>query len=63
MIAMDINALVIKEDCESWYLAAGKKINKEIISQLEPEVKAKLEKNIPVDLTKVRKADILSHFA
>jgi len=63
MIAMDINALVIKEDCESWYLAAGKKINKEIINKLEPEVKAKLKKNIPVDLTKVQKSDILSHFA
>lgn len=62
MIAMDINALINKEECESWYLAAGKKINKGIINKLEPEVKAKLEKNIPEDLTKVRKSDILSHF-
>jgi len=63
MIAMDINALIKKESCESWYLAAGEKINKDIINKLEPGVKAKLGKNIPADLTKVRKSDILSHFA
>ncbi|MBI5409568.1 MAG: host attachment protein [Nitrospirae bacterium] len=62
MIAMDINALIKKEDCKSWYLAAGKKINKEIVNKLEPEVKAGLEKNIPGDLTNVRKSEILSHF-
>jgi hypothetical protein len=62
MIAMDINALIKKEDCKSWYLAAGEKINKGIIKQLEPEIKARLEKNIPADLTKVRKSEILSHF-
>ncbi len=62
MIAMDINALIKKEDCESWYLAAGEKINKDIINKLEPAVKARMEKNISYDLTKVRKSDILSHF-
>ncbi len=62
MIAMDINALIKKEDCESWYMAAGEKINKGIIKKLEPGVKARLKKNIPCDLTKVRKSEILSHF-
>ncbi|RJQ46329.1 MAG: hypothetical protein C4538_06935 [Nitrospiraceae bacterium] len=62
MIAMDINALIKKERCESWYLAAGEKINNGIIKKLETGVKAKLEKNIPADLTKVRKSEILRHF-
>jgi hypothetical protein len=62
MIAMDINALIKKEECESWYLSAGEKINKGIIRKLEPDVKARLKKNIPEDLTKVRKSEILSHF-
>lgn len=62
MIAMDINALIKKEDCKSWYLAAGEKVNGDIISKLEPEVRSRMEKNIPVDLTKVRKSEILDHF-
>lgn len=63
MIAMDITALIKKEDCEKWYLAAGEKINKEIVEKLEPKVKSKLDKSITVDLTKTPKSEILSHFA
>jgi len=62
MIAMDINALIKKEDCENWYLAATEKIGKEIIKKLEPNVKSKLDKDIAVDLTKIPKSEILSHF-
>jgi hypothetical protein len=62
MIAMDINSLIKKEDCESWYLAAAEKIGKGLIERLEPAVKSKLDKSITADLTKVRKSEILGHF-
>jgi hypothetical protein len=62
MIAMDINALINKEDCANWYLAATEKIGKEIINKLELTVKSKLDKSIAVDLTKIPKSEILSHF-
>jgi hypothetical protein len=62
MIAMDINALINKEDCENWCLAASEKIGKDIINKLELTVKSKLTKSISVDLTKIPKSDILSHF-
>ena len=62
MIAMDINALIKKEECESLYLAATEKIGKAIISNLELTVKSKLAKKIAVDLTKIPKSEILSHF-
>ncbi len=62
IIAMDINALIKKEDCEYWYLAAGERIGKEIINKLEPNVKATLDKRITVDLTQLPKSEILSHF-
>lgn len=62
MIAMDINALIKKEGCESWCLAAGEKINEEIIKKLEPAVKSKLDKNITSDLTNVPKSEIVCHF-
>ncbi len=62
MIAMDIDALIKKEGCEKWYLAAGDRIEKEIIKRLEPAVKAKLDKSVAMDLTKSPKSEILSHF-
>jgi len=62
LIALDINALIKKEDCGRWYLVAGEKINKDIIKKLDPAAKAKLNKNISFDLTKIPKSEILSHF-
>ncbi len=62
MIAKDINVLIDREDCEKWYLASGKKINRSIIENLTPETKAKLDKNITANLTKVHKSEILNHF-
>lgn len=62
VIVSDINALIKKEDCGKWYLAAGEKINNEIIKKLDPKVSAKLNKNITADLTKIPKSKILSYF-
>lgn len=62
MIAKDINTLIDIEDCGKWYLAAGKKINRKIIENLKPEIKARLFKNITANLTKIGKSEILSHF-
>ena len=62
MIAKDIEGLVDSEKCEKWYLAAGDKINNQIVENLKSEIKAKLEKNITANLTKTNKSEILSHF-
>jgi len=62
LIALDINALIKKEDCGRWYLAAGEKINKDITKKLDPAVKAILNKNISFDLTNTPRSEILSHF-
>jgi hypothetical protein len=62
MIAADINALIKREDCEKWHLAAGEKINKGIVENLEPVVKSKLDKNIASNLTNTPKSEIWSHF-
>lgn len=63
MIAADINAIIKKEDPEKWYLAAVGKINKKIIENLEPAVKAKMDKNITVDLTNTPRDELMGHFA
>ena len=62
MIAKDIDAVIENEDCDEWYLASSKKINRKIIDNLKPEVKDRMVKNITADLTGVGKSEILSHF-
>ena len=62
MIAKDIDAVIENEDCDEWYLASVKKINRKIIDNLKPEVKDRMVKNITADLTGVSKSEILSHF-
>lgn len=62
MIAKDIDDLIVSEQCEKLYLAAGEKINSQIVENLKPEVKTKLVKNITADLTKIDKSEILGHF-
>ena len=62
MLAKDIDTVIVSEKCDKWYLAAGEKINRQIIENLKPEVKASLFKNITANLTKIGKSEILSHF-
>jgi len=61
-IAGDISSLVVKEGWSKWHLAAGERINKQLVENLEPSVKAKLDKNIKADLTKTDKSKILGYF-
>lgn len=61
-IANEINNLIKNTKYEKWCLAAGKNINNQIIKNLEPAVKERLEKNVMADLTKTRKSEILDYF-
>ncbi len=61
-IARDINSLISREKCKKWHLAASEKINRRIIQNLKPEVKAGLDKNITADLTGTDKSEILNLF-
>lgn len=61
-LAKDINSLIAKEDCDSWFLAAGNTILNQIKENLEPAVRARLNKSIPANLTKTPKSEILDHF-
>ncbi len=62
MIAQDINRLIRKENCPRWYLAAIKRINRQIVDLLGSRVKSRLEKNITADLTKTHRSEILGYF-
>ncbi len=61
-IAKTINKIVKEEKCDNWHLAAEKGINSQILDSIDPAVKTRLEKNIPVNLTKLDKNEIVSRF-
>lgn len=62
MIARDINRLIKEEKYPGWNLAAAKRINKQIVELLTPDVIKTLKKNIPSDLTKKHRSEIMDYF-
>jgi hypothetical protein len=61
-LAQRLNGLVGNKEVERCLLAASREINHQLLEELEPQVRAKIEKNIPADLTKLDRAEILGHF-
>ena len=61
-LARRVNALARQAEVERFLLAASKEINHILLKELEPQVRSKIEKNVPADLTKVQMAEILSYF-
>ena len=60
--AQRLNALARSKDIERCLLAASREINHQLLDELEPQVRAKIEKNVHADLTKLERAEILRHF-
>lgn len=61
-LADRLNTLIRPEDVDGCYFAASKEINHQILDGLEPKVRAKIEKNIHADLTKLDKGALLERF-
>ncbi|HWI58100.1 MAG TPA: host attachment protein [Bacillota bacterium] len=61
-LAQRLNAVARPQDIERCLLAASKEINHQLLEHLEPQVRAKIQKNVPADLTKVHQAQLLQHF-
>ena len=62
LIAKDITAIIGREGIKKWWFAAANKLNSLILDNLEPDLKAKMDKNINSNLTKTNKSEILKHF-
>ena len=58
-----MNALMRRDDFESCYFAASKEINHQILGGLSQHLRAKIEKNLSADLTRIDKTELLGHFA
>jgi Protein required for attachment to host cells len=59
-LAGRLNSLL--RGAERCYLAASRKMNRQLWDELESQARAKIEMNVPADLTKVSKSDLLRHF-
>lgn|SRR5690242_16980644 len=61
-LARRLNSLARNKEIERCFLAASREINHQLLEELEPQVKAKIEKNVSADLTKLERAEILGRF-
>ena len=61
-LAQRLEALLRGKDVERCLLAASREINHQLLEELGPQARAKIEKNLPVDLTKLDPAEIIGHF-
>ena len=62
-LAEKINELLLDPAVDSCWFACSKEINPQMLGMLDPAARAKIEQNLPQDLTKLKKADILDHFS
>jgi hypothetical protein len=61
-LAARICKLVDQAGVEYWYLAAASEINRALIAALDAVTRAKLERNVPANLTKLGVQQVLNHF-
>ena len=61
-IAEQINKTIEQHGPRSWYFAAPKAINKQIVELLNPAVKMTMIMNLHSDLTKIPDDQLLEHF-
>ena len=61
-MAQRLNVLARNPEIERCFLAASREINHQLLEELEPQVRAKIAKNVPADLTKLGRTEILTHF-
>ena len=62
-LAGKVNALMRRDDFDTCFFAASKEINHQILDEVEPRFRSKIEKNVAADLTKINKSELLQHFS
>jgi hypothetical protein len=61
-LAVRLDTLVNRADVEHCLLAASKEINHSLLEELDPRTRAKIQRILSADLTKVDKAELLGRF-
>lgn len=62
LIAQQITSLLHQHQLENWSFAAPSEINGAILDNLSPDLRARLENNLPRNLVKIDPVDLLAHF-
>jgi formamidopyrimidine-DNA glycosylase len=62
-VAHELDLILRNAEVEGCWLAASKEINHQLLDELGPETRGKILKNIPCDLTRTDKSELLDHFA
>jgi hypothetical protein len=57
-----ISQILKQENVDGCYLAAGSEINQTLLDALPPHVRARIEKNVTANLTRLNAAQIIEHF-
>jgi hypothetical protein len=57
-----LNTVLRNEPCDYWYLSASKEIHPRVMETLSQDVRARLRKNLPADLTKFEGQELLARF-
>ena len=61
-MAARLNTLMRGTEVKRCYLAASREIHHHLLDELAPHTRTKILMNLPVDLTKTNKSDLLQHF-
>ena len=61
-IAARLTKLASRRDVEEIYFSAASKVNEMILEEAGPQVRGKIEKNVPCNLAKLEKSELLRHF-
>lgn len=61
-IAHRATDLLRLKDVERGFFAAPQEINHQILENIAPDARAKIELNLPIDLTRLPKSEVVGHF-
>ncbi len=61
-LAGRLNTLLARTDVEHCLLAVSKEINHQLLEELPPAARGKIQKHLAADLTKLEKSELLRHF-
>lgn len=61
-LAQRLNALARTQEVERCFLAASREINHQLLQELDPQLRAKIARNVPADLTKLERAELINRF-
>ena len=62
-MACRIADLLKDDDVERCFLAVSEGINSQVVESIAPDLRRKIEKNVPRDLTQLDQSEMIEHFA